>query len=171
MTTSQSTACPKNLSQVSFPRCTDEERIAATHEENHIFFFVYASLHARSSLSVSYVSWTTHIGRLFAERSADFCSFVDDPLLSYLSRMSENTSSIATSRPVRATRGAAAASSSNKVTVTVTTKPRGGAPPKKNGAGTTKKKGKGKGKEQVYCVCRGKDHGSPMICCGACREW
>lgn len=98
-----------------------------------------------------------------------FCSFIDDPLLSYLSRMSENTSSIATSRPMRSTRGAAAASSSGKVTVTTTTKPRAGAPAKKNG--TTKKKGKGKGKEQVFCVCRGKDYGTPMICCGACREW
>lgn len=82
--------------------------------------------------------------------------------------MSENTSSIATSRPTRSTRGNAAASSSGKATAAAATKPRD-APAKKNGAGTTK--GKGKGKEQVYCVCRGKDYGTPMICCGACREW
>ena len=83
--------------------------------------------------------------------------------------MSENTSSIATSRPTRATRGTTAAASSNK-TVTTNIKQRG-APVKKNGVGVARKKGKVKEKEQVYCVCRERDYGTPMICCGACREW
>lgn len=99
--------------------------------------------------------------------------FALDLCLSFLSRMSENTSSIATSRPTRSTRGttAAASASTNKTTAATNTKPRGGASARKNGVGTVKKaKGKGK-KEQVYCICREKDHGTPMICCGACREW
>jgi len=98
--------------------------------------------------------------------------FALDPCLSFLSRMSENTSSIATSRPTRSTRGTTAAASTNKTTATTNTKPRGGTSTKKNGVGAGKKKAKGKGeKEQVYCICREKDYGSPMICCGACREW
>lgn len=85
--------------------------------------------------------------------------------------MSENTSSIATSRPTRATRGSAAAASTNKTTATANVKQRGGVTVKKNGVGVARKKGKEKEKEQVYCVCREKDYGTPMICCGACREW
>jgi hypothetical protein len=84
--------------------------------------------------------------------------------------MSENTSSIATSRPTRSTRGTAAAPPPIKTTTT-DAKPRADPPVKKNGTGTVKKKGKGKEKEQVYCVCREKDYGTPMIHCGACREW
>ena len=102
----------------------------------------------------------------------DIFLFAHDPCLSLLSRMSENTSSIATSRPTRSTRGTTAAASTNKIIATANTKPRGGASAKKNGVGTVKKKAKGKGKkEQVYCICREKDYGTPMICCGACREW
>lgn len=86
--------------------------------------------------------------------------------------MSESTSSIAIGRPTRSTRGATATASASKTTATTSTKPRGGASAKKNGVGTAGKKTKGKGKKgQVYCVCREKDYGTPMICCGACREW
>jgi hypothetical protein len=94
-----------------------------------------------------------------------------DPILLSLPRKSKNMSSIATSRPTRSTRATTSASSSGKTTMTTTTKPRAGAPAQKNGVGTMKKRGKGKGKEQVFCVCRGRDYGTPMICCGACREW
>ena len=96
--------------------------------------------------------------------------FIRDLFLSFLSRMSENTSSIATSRPTRSTRATVAAASSNKTTTTTDPKQRGGPSVKKSGAGA-KKKGKGKEKEQVYCICREKDYGTPMMCCGACREW
>ncbi|KAF9645364.1 hypothetical protein BDM02DRAFT_587242 [Thelephora ganbajun] len=85
--------------------------------------------------------------------------------------MSENTSSIAASRPTRSTRGTITATSSDKTTTTTNTNPQGGVPAKKSGVGTTRKKGKWRGKEQVYCVCRKKDYGTPMICCGTCREW
>ena len=84
--------------------------------------------------------------------------------------MSENTSSIATSRPTRSTRGITAAVFSNKTTATTDTKQRGGSSVKKSGGGA-KKKSKGKEKEQVYCICREKDYGTPMMCCGACLEW
>jgi len=84
--------------------------------------------------------------------------------------MSENTSSIATSRPTRSTRGTTAIVSSNKTTTTTAAKQRVGPSVKKSGAGA-KKKSKGKEKEQVYCICRERDYGTPMMCCGACREW
>jgi len=134
-----------------------------------VFFFFFCAL-PRGISSLYFPSFEDH------SRAAVICPAVllilpfHDPLLSFLSRMSENTSSIATSRPSRSTRGAAVAASS-KTTATANTKPREGAATKKNGAGAAKKKGNGKSKGEVYCVCRGRDYGTPMIFCGACREW
>lgn len=37
--------------------------------------------------------------------------------------------------------------------------------------GESKPLAKKRKKKHVFCSCRGKDDGTPMICCGQCREW